>query len=466
MSYSAFKSLRTPERQHGFEKLRTEGTIPSDLSGTLYRVGAGTFESYGVPHDHWFDGHGVIAGIRFENGNVLGACKLVKPDLGSEKKAQKQLLGRFGRAAPKLSTRLRSTWDSSALANYANTAMLSWGPRLFALYEASHPTEIHPDTLETIGATNLGVARYSFTAHPKFVPSRNTTYAFGFRPLPIPSLDLYALPEGGNAQYLGAVTYNASAFVHDFVATDDYLVFICPPIFASPFATVIQGVSFDQALKYEPEKGCQVIVVPIDDVKKAFKVRIPGRFAVHTANGFQRDGKIIVDAMVSDNAIGMEWVRGATRGTLPENGQDQTIHRFEIDLAKQTVGIHELCKARGEFPAIAPLARCRENQWVYISGFKKGAEDCTDLYSAVHRIETRTAEVSSYECDPGVTTSESVFAPRRAASGELDGYLLTLNYDSNTDQSFCAVLDPKTMTLIGKAWFDHSIPFTFHGLFR
>lgn len=460
--FSAFRSLRTPEREHGFEPLEIEGTLPSGLKGTLYRVGPGTFESYGRRHSHWFDGHGWVCGVRFRDGRAWGASRGVSVDLGPEVAAGRQILGRFGAAAPSLRTRLRSTYTSRALANLGNTGLMTWGKRLFALYEAGHPIELNPETLETLGATDLGVARYSFTAHPKFVPGRNTTYAYGFRPLPRPSLDLYALPEGGAAQYLGAVPYNASAFVHDFVATQDYLVFLCPPIFASPWETIVKGVSFDRALRYQPHRGCELIVVPIDDPSKAWKLKVPGLFAVHTANGFQEGSKIVFDMMVSESAAGIEWVRSALSGTLPPQGQDQRACRFEIDTSTRDFKMSRLSKIVGEFPSVAPGARGRSYRHLVLSGFREGAEDCRDFYSALHRLDLQSGESQTYACEPGVTTTEAIFA---GAGAELDGHLLALQYDSERDRTFCAVLDPRSMTLLAKAWFPQSVPFTFHGVF-
>ena len=50
------RAFRDPTREHGFEPLRVEGTIPAGLQGVLYRVGMGRFSRQGVPYEHWFDG--------------------------------------------------------------------------------------------------------------------------------------------------------------------------------------------------------------------------------------------------------------------------------------------------------------------------------------------------------------------------------------------------------------------------
>jgi carotenoid cleavage dioxygenase-like enzyme len=71
-------SLRDLPREHGFESLRLEGSLPAGLSGTLYRTGPSLFSIFGKPDGHLFDGDGAVTAVRFENGRPLGAAKLVQ----------------------------------------------------------------------------------------------------------------------------------------------------------------------------------------------------------------------------------------------------------------------------------------------------------------------------------------------------------------------------------------------------
>jgi all-trans-8'-apo-beta-carotenal 15,15'-oxygenase len=41
------RSLRDLPREHGFEPLRMEGTLPQELSGTLYRIGPSLVSTFG-----------------------------------------------------------------------------------------------------------------------------------------------------------------------------------------------------------------------------------------------------------------------------------------------------------------------------------------------------------------------------------------------------------------------------------
>ena len=64
-----------PAREHGFEPLELEGTLPAELRGTLYRNGPGQFGQFGTRYSHPFEGDGAITAIRIENGRALGASR-------------------------------------------------------------------------------------------------------------------------------------------------------------------------------------------------------------------------------------------------------------------------------------------------------------------------------------------------------------------------------------------------------
>jgi len=63
-------------REHGFEPLRVEGTLPPALRGTLYRNGPGQFGQFGRRYAHPFEGDGAVTAVRFEDGRAQGASKV------------------------------------------------------------------------------------------------------------------------------------------------------------------------------------------------------------------------------------------------------------------------------------------------------------------------------------------------------------------------------------------------------
>ncbi len=64
----------------GFESLETEtttpltleliGALPTDLSGTIYRIGPARFDVYGERYRHWFDGDGMVHALTLADGQA------------------------------------------------------------------------------------------------------------------------------------------------------------------------------------------------------------------------------------------------------------------------------------------------------------------------------------------------------------------------------------------------------------
>ena len=56
------------------------GTVPMELQGTFYRNGPGRLERDGHRVHHPFDGDGMIAAMRFENGSVSLSNRYVRTE--------------------------------------------------------------------------------------------------------------------------------------------------------------------------------------------------------------------------------------------------------------------------------------------------------------------------------------------------------------------------------------------------
>jgi carotenoid cleavage dioxygenase-like enzyme len=80
--------------------------------------------------------------------------------------------------------------------------------------------------------------------------------------------------------------------------------------------------------------------------------------------------------------------------------------------------------------------------------------------------------------DFAVTSRHMVFSipPMRAelsrggasSQSEDDGVLLTMVYDAKVDRSHVAILDAERLAdgPVARAWFDHAIPYGFHGVWH
>ena len=453
---TAFRDL---DREHGFEPLEVEGTIPAGLRGTLYRNGPALFSSFGEPYGHWFDGDGAISAVRLEGGAASGAVRLVESEgLLEERRACRRIFGGYGTVpAGGPFARIRGRQK-----NAANTSVLAWNGALYALWEGGKPTRIDPDDLATLGTTDFGgVIAGAFSAHPHRVPVRRASYNFGLRFGRQTLLDLFELSDSGRASRIASLPLPAPTMIHDFVATDGHLIFFVSPLKLQLSRQLLGLGAFGYNLAWRPEAGTEVLVVPLADPTRPIRFACEPFFQFHFSNAFERGGTMVVDLVRYPDFGVNEWLghlpAGEERPSAPPS-----FCRASIDLRARRVDFETILDGSCEFPRVASSVLTRDYRYAWMAAHADGA---SGLWDSVVRLDVRTGETRSVQLGPATWPSEPVFVQRPGASAEEDGWALTLVHDGNARRSCLAILEGATLDVVARAWFDHPLPPTFHGGF-
>lgn len=453
--------MRSLPREHGFEPLRIEGRLPAELDGTLYRNGAMQFDQFGSRYSHWFEGDGGVMAVRFNGSAAQGSVRLVETEgLAAERKAGK-LLSSW--SAPWL-TRATNAW-SGKMKVQANTNALPYDGKLLALMESGLPYELDPNTLETVGKTDLGGALIGpFSAHPHGVAKLNALFNIGVRYGPQTFLDFYGWPKGRSAELLTSVPLPFATMVHDFMATERHLIALVSPAKLLLHRALLLLRPIDKLFRWRPDLGTEVIVVSLDDPQNVTRFSVDPFWQWHFSNGFSDGDEVTVDFCKYDDldtlwAVGDMIEGDAARPPKLKDVKGEFV-RATIDVSRKTMTQRPLCDVRGEFPRIDPRRQGGHYRYAWMTaGDELGfaAEACV-------KVDTHTGEVRSGASSAAELPSEPVFVPRPAGSAEDDGWLLSLVYDGVTDTSHIAVADAEDPgRLLARAHFDHHIPGTFHG---
>lgn len=429
-------------REHGFEPLVVEGQLPAGLRGTLYRNGPGQFGQFGKRYAHPFEADGALTAIRLEDGRALGASRIHQSaGLVDERAAGKLLYGMSVPWRRRIANSLRGRNK-----NTANTNVMVWQGRVFALMEAAKPTEIDPRDLMTIGETDLHVITSMFSAHPHRVASRKATYNFGLQYGRVTRLHMYELPDTGEARHLGALDLAGPPMLHDFIATDTHLVFFVSPARVHVPRMLAQVGTFDQLFRWEPQHGTEIIAVPIDRPSEPVRFTVDAFYQWHFANAFTRGHELVIDyvryntfdSFYEIGAIG----QGAQRVTL-DNGM---LHRATLDLSAKTLRSEQRIDRPCEFPTVAPSLAGREHDVTYA---------VFDTLGAIGRVDAN-GTVTAHEVGPDVRATEPLL---------VGDHVLSLCHTA--DRAFVAVYDAARLPdgPVAKIWLDHHVPITFHGTF-
>ncbi|HEY0191534.1 MAG TPA: carotenoid oxygenase family protein [Kofleriaceae bacterium] len=430
-------------REHGFEPLRVEGSLPPALRGTLYRNGPAQFGQFGRRYAHPFEGDGGVTAVRIADGAAMGASRLT-PSAGllEERAAGKQLYSTTASWLTRMSRQLRGRRK-----NTANTSVVMWQGRLFALMEGGKPTELDPGDLSMIGETDLdGVIVDMFSAHPHRVESRHALYNFGIEMGRVNRLHLYELPDAGAARRLGSVEIGGATMVHDFIATDSHLIFFVGPArFNLP--GLLLGQSFDKLVKWRPELGTEVICVPFDRPDAPVRFTTDAFYQWHFANAYRHGNELLVDYVRYPDFGTFDAMSDFARGHAGSALEDGRYHRARIDLVARTLVSEPLSDRPCEFPGVATGEAGYPHALTYLA---------FDDLGAIGSIDAR-GTIVSHELPADERITEPLY---------VDGYLLALCHA--TDRAYVAVYDAARIPdgPVAKLWLDHHVPITFHGTFH
>lgn len=452
----ASRALQNLDKEHGFVPLRVEGALPPSLRGTMFRNGPGVFNQFGRRYQHWFDGDGLLTAVRFDGkGGAEGAVRFVDTAGRREERRRGRLLyGAFGTPSPRPIRQLVFGTQK----NPANTSVFFYEGRLFALCEAGKPHAFSGETLATLGETDFdGVIPSTFSAHPHYVPSRRAHYNFGVRYGKKTMLDLFALPEGGAVKKLGEIELSGASMIHDFIVTDQHLIFFVPPLRLKMVRVLLGLISYEEGLSWEPGEGTEVLIVPIDAPEKVTRFTIEPFYQNHFSNAFVRGEEIVVDYVGFRDFPGpRDWLRNFSRGEV--SGEiGSSFRRAVLSPARKRLLGETRWEVSCEFPVPPPGRETTPHGTVMLAAHGSPEAAANGMFDTLARLDIESGRAIHLGLGGATFPSEVVWA------GDT---LLSLVYDAETHTSFVAVMDGTRFEEgpVARVFFDHHVPLSFHGI--
>ncbi|MFE6041091.1 carotenoid oxygenase family protein [Streptomyces sp. NPDC056452] len=421
-------------------ELSVEGNLPPELTGRLIRNSHNP--KPGITPTHWFKGSGMVHGIRLNAGRA-------------EWYRNRWVHTPALEGAPYLTDR-----GPDLRVSTAGTHVIEHGGRLLALSEAALPFELTAD-LQTVGAYDFGGKLTSaMTAHPKQDPATGELHFFASSPFPPYLIHHVASPDG---QVLDSqeVPGASAALKHDFAITAHHVIFLEGSVTFDPAEH--SGIPYS----WSDTQASRIGVMP-RGAGGAAKVRwfeIGQGYGMHFANAYEDAfGRIVVEGPT----VGREgwqrswnwWVGAPDRGAEPNSGSRS--RRWTIDLAAGTVREQQTDDLTVEFPTINDSFTGSEHRYQYALSFPD------DLGIGNHTLVKYDRTAGTRQLLPfgtGQLPSEAVFVQAEGATGEDEGYLLTVVSDLNADVSKMLVLDAFDLTVppVATIHLPRRVPAMIHG---
>jgi carotenoid cleavage dioxygenase len=436
-----------------------EGRLPADLRGSFFRNGPGRFELGGERCHHWFDGDGFAQRWQIGDGKVSHLGRFVHTEkFDAESAAGEFLFPTFG------TWTARRGFKNNDSLNAANTNLLPFAGRLFALWEGGSATELDAATLDTRGLTTWrpDLAAMPFSAHPKIDPD-GTLWNFGEFP-GSNKIALYQLRPDGSVARTGLVEVPMLAMVHDFAVSAAHLIFLVPPydLVRAPNTSFADMQHWAGSGPHA--RPLRVVVVDKASLTIKHTYELPPRMVFHLGNAWDDGATTRLDAVLHEGDA-VRALGGLMRGELPSPAARRSATvQITLDHARGTVREERLFGA-GEFPRVAPQVVSRRHRALVLAGISgRGAHPMLDTVSV---IDTDSGAADTYAFGAGWQVEEHILVPRAHARDERDGYLLGVAQDQRRQRTVLTVFDARAVSAgpLALAHLPYRAPHCFHGNF-
>ncbi|KAJ4970518.1 hypothetical protein NE237_003617 [Protea cynaroides] len=467
------------------ENLQVKGYLPECMNGEFVRVGPNP-KFHPVAGYHWFDGDGMIHGLRIKDGKATYVSRYVRTSRlkqeeffgGAKFMKIGDLKGLFGLLMVNMQL-LRAklkVLDVSYGTGTGNTALIYHHGKLLALSEADKPyvlKVLEDGDLQTLGMLDYDKRlQHSFTAHPKVDPFTGEMFTFGYSHTS-PYCTYRVISKDGFMLDPVPITVPEPVMMHDFAITENYAIFMDLPLVFRPKEMVK-----DKKLifSFDATKKGRFGILP-RYAKDELQIRwfeLPNCFIFHNANAWEEGDEVVLITCRLEN-LDLDMVSGAVKKKL-ENFKNE-LYEMRFNLKTGLASQKKLSVSAVDFPRVNESYTGRKQRFVYgtildsiakVTGIIK-----FDLLAEPENGKTKL-EVGGniqgiFDLGDGRFGSEAIFVPREPgiSSEEDDGYLIFFVHDENTGKSAVNVIDAKTMSAdpVAVVELPHRVPYGFHAFF-
>ncbi len=457
------------------QPLKSAGTIPTWLSGTLIRNGPISVTVNGQTNEHWFDGLAMLHAFSFHHGQARYTNKFLRTDAYNTvfEKGSLNYIGFAADPCRSLFTRFFTFFapQFDEKLHNANVNIAKIADTYVALTEIPLPICFDPQTLETLGVLDyhdqLSHGKCWESAHPHYDRTRKETLNYLIQYGRVSKYILYRLKDGSSKrEILSQIPIEEPSYMHSFAMTEHYVVFTEFPFIVKPLDLITKNQAFIKNFSWQPERGTQFIVVDRDSGEIVGKYKTKAFFSFHHANAFEKDGRIYLDIVCYDdpsviNGVTTHFKPNTEEVSSTSNEPLERLERFTLSLQTGDLVSETIFKQSIEFPRINERFDGCPYRYVYLADPRESRIE-NEPSRCLYKVNMETRETHRWQ-EAGCCPGEPVFIAAPHATDEDEGVVLAVVLNLRRHTSFLLVLDGKSFKEIGRAQVMHAIPAGLHG---
>ena len=429
------------------DTLEIIGELPPELSGMFLRNGPNPQYSP-LGQYHWFDGDGMIHGVRIHNGRASYRNRYVRTKGWQiEHEADKAIWS--GLLEP---PQMDNPYGPSK--NTANTALVWHAGTMLATWEGGAPYAIDLPALNTFGEyTYDGKLASSFTAHPKIDPMTGEMMFFGYSFAP-PYLHYGVVSPQGELLRTVPIELPMAVMMHDFAITENYTIFMDLPLTFNS-ERMQRG---EPPLMFESSRSSRFGIVPRHGDNTNIRwFETPACYVFHTLNAYEEGDEVVLIAcrMNSVNVLASQDSASAIEDSTPR------LHQWRFNLNTGTISETKIDDVASDFPRVNENFLGRPTRYGYAGRMTRGK---MPLFDGVIKYDLNTRNSQVHEFESGCYGGEAVFAPHPKEKDEDEGWLITFVRNSNKETSELVIIDAQNVTSepVARVLIPQRVPYGFH----
>ncbi len=456
----------------------TEGAVPTELHGTLYRNGPARWAHGQDEMHHLFEGDGLVSAVTFKEGKAVFRSRFVETQaFQTERAAGKRLYRCFSNAPGGF---LKNAFRIQ-FKNPININAVYFGGKLFALHDAGRPYTLDPLTLETKGPCTYnsdaslislkcaehdeedpytGVSRASrprevFSGH-YHIDDNNKLVAFAN--CPNAQVILYHIDEECNySRKPRTIQLNQFSSIHDFSITDKYALFFNGPMALNSIG-LIMGRDMISSISSSPDMNMKskIVIVPRkNDTEEPFEVELGTRcFNYHIANSYEDGDEIVIDLHLTHDftyKLFGSKPNDPVRETMDlAIGPRTVLHRIRINVPqRRMVSCEKLIPdfdVTADLITVSPSVTGKRHRYIYtVGGIPNNTYDqnTTAYPTVLGKVDVEGGKTGKdkfkmWQSKQHEFLTEAYFIPQSRSTGsgeEDDGFVITNVYNGRTERA-------------------------------
>ena len=411
-----------------------EGRIPEDIEGVYLRNTENpVHEPLGRYHP--FDGDGMIHRMVFRGGRASYANRFVRTrGFRAEQEAGGSLWG--GLADPVQLAKRPGFGAHGALKDSSSTdIVVHAGTALSTFYQCGEGYRLDPVTLETLGVEGWTPID-GISAHPKVDEHTGELMFFNYSKH-APYLHYGLVGPDNRLKVLQPIDIPGPRLPHDMAFTERFVILNDLPVFwdADLLARDIHAVRLHEGLP------SRFAILPREGGEPRWFEAAP-TYVLHWLNAYEDGDEVVLDGYFQDEPMPPPRADappgfGHMMAYLDEMSFRPHLHRWRFNLRDGSTREERLDPRIMEFGMINGRYAGRRHRYAYSTLPEPG----WFLFNGFVKSDLETGASWEYRLPAGVFASEAPFAPRRGATAEDDGYLVSFLIDENRQASECVLID-------------------------